>query len=440
VTRQVQYVNLPYNHGKCQGRYINYEVEASELSEENVGRTEWWVVDVPPDNPTQEPNVDRRFLSAGSRARVRNARVRNRRDKFRNRLYLPHVGGDVYKIMCNKRGERGNDDLEVDEVVTYRKLYYTVHLMNDDCETEFNALETKMEEALDEGFVELENVTTNRTRVNEAHTVSTNALTHLYRRRPRLSNRPYHLRAVILNDIYEKKTRTYNAIGVTAAAHTYTPNGGGRAFRLQNNGIRWVRARINGRGRWINVTAHAVQNTDVSVTVTLGGADANARTAAAITNGDTINLRFRLKIRDSYNGHSIGNFVCVRIKDDSGATRNRNAILKTLTHEFGHGCQQAVRRERTYNVKGKASGWENNALWHTNNRGGTGNHCSHNCHLVNVGASQQYRANAGSVPCAMIFYGISTVIDGKFCPSCLPRLRRANISRGNMRRRGWYRY
>ncbi len=441
MPRRVQYVNLPYDEDERQGSYINYEVEASELAGDDIGHTEWWIDAVPPDNPTQPPNVDQKYLSRAQRARVRNGQVRNRRERFRNRVYLPHVGGDVYKIMCNQRGERGNDDLEVDEVITYRKLFYTVHLMNDACETEFNAVKDQMEAAVDEGYVELENVTTDRTRVDEAHTRSTNALTHLYNRRPRLSDRPFHLRVVILNDIYERKTRNFNAAGISGASHTYTPTtSGGEVFHLQNNGIVWVRARINGTGPWRDVTRYATQNTDVSVTVRLTGDDSHARTRRAIADGGTVNLRFRLKVRDSYNGHSIGNFVCVRIRDDTGATRNRNGVLKTLVHEVGHGCQQAVRRERLYNANGIATGRETNALWHTDNRGGRGNHCSHNCTLVNVGSRQEYRANAGSVPCVMIFYGVNTVVDGKFCPTCLPRVRRANMNSANMRRRSWHRY
>ena len=82
-----QYVNLPIDYDENHGRRLKLEVEASELTEADIQRTEWWI----------EPHADnheKNYLSRFQRCRLRWPNTRNRNDKFNNFLELPHVGGD----------------------------------------------------------------------------------------------------------------------------------------------------------------------------------------------------------------------------------------------------------------------------------------------------------------------------------------------------------
>jgi hypothetical protein len=130
----------------------------------------------------------------------------------------------------------------------------------------------------------------------------------------------------------------------------------------------------------------------------------------------------------------------VRINETGTPAQIQTTILQTFTHEVGHGFQQAIRRERTYNAAGNADGWDNNATWHTDNFGGQGPHCSTNAVLgpdPDTTSGQSYRHGAGTL-CTM-FYRDDPAVDaaGKFCANCLPRLKRVKLGAAEMRRQGW---
>lgn len=151
----------------------------------------------------------------------------------------------------------------------------------------------------------------------------------------------------------------------------------------------------------------------------------------------------RTRERDHYLGHSIGNFCCVRINESGTSAEIERTILQTFTHEIGHGFQQVVRRERTYNARGSASGWENNPRWHDDSEGGQGPHCSTNAKKVastDTTSGQIWEHDSGTL-CTMFFRDDSHVdSDGKFCANCIPRLKRANMGGTQMGRQGWGRY
>ena len=430
------YVNLPRDPDENHGNWFDLEVEADSLSGEDVARAEWWV------EPSGGNNQDEKYLSNAQRARLRFPVTRNRNDRFRNRLRLPHVGGDKYVAKCAKRGDR-SDFVELEEVETWRKLYYTVHYMNNDCQNFFNALKAKFENAFKEGFVELELKDSIATLVDEPHTRSTNSLTHLYRTTPRLADRPFHLRLVVLNNIYDMETHTYRLTtadpGVADAAGIVTINTD-TPMVPNGRGIRAVRARRAGTRTWISMTRHAQETGEQTITVDLTAQRTINRHFQA---GRDIELRVRTRERDDYLGHSIGNFCCVRINESGTPEQRRTTVLQTLTHEVGHGCQQVIRRERLHNANGIANGWENNANWHTDNFGGQGPHCSLNARLrasTRTTSGQEYTHNSGTL-CTMFYRDDPAVdADGKFCAQCKPRLMRVNLGRREMRRQGWGRY
>jgi hypothetical protein len=423
-----QYVNLPINDDENEGIRLNLEVEAADLTDEDIARAEWWV------EPVGADNQDEKYLSRSARARLRWPNTRNRADKFRNIITLPHVGGDKYVVKCSKAGDRSSP-VELEEIQTWRKLYYTVHYMNNDCRDFFNDLKTKFEAAFAESFVELENAASNATLVDEAHTRSTNTLRHLYNRRPALANKPFHLRLVILNNIYEPKNSSYlenTADGVFVHSTT-------RGL-VPTRPIRSVHARRSGRGGWISVSRNATKTGDQQITVRL---EDNARIKRFLDDGHTVDVRIRTKERKEYLGHSIGNFCCARINEAGTLAQRKTTVLQTLTHEVGHGCQQVVKRERTYNARGNATGWEKNPKWHTNNYGGQGPHCWTNAKVAastSTSSRKTYVWDSG-ILCTMFFRDDLMVDgDGKFCTECKPRLCRVNLGSREMRRQGWGRY
>lgn len=426
-----QYVNLNFNADDHHGSMVHLEVEASDITDEDVERAEWKV------EPEGEDNTPDRFLAHASRARMRRDLTGNNNNLFRNTVYLPHVGGDKYKIKCAKRGDESTTQ-ESDVFETWRKIYFTVHAMNDRCEQIFNQVKARFKAAFEEAFIELEEVTVNRTRRDEPQTRSTNFLAHLYRRRPRLSDRPFHLRIVVLNDIGDIVGARYGDTGLSSKQFTLDTDNDLSTVR----GYRWLRrakARIEPRGRWRNIADYTRKTGDKQVEIDLRG---HRRISRAIDNGDTIEIRIRTREFDAYCGHSIGNFCCVRINEPGTDAQIQTTILQTFTHELGHGFQQVVGRERTYNDRGVPTGWENNALWHTNDQGGQGTHCAKNAKLVasdETTSGQIYTHDSGTL-CTMFFRADDNVdADGKFCDSCLPRLKRVNIGSASMRRQGWNR-
>lgn len=427
-----QYVNLPNAAADHHGASINLVVNADELAEEGVAYTEWWV------EPTGADNTDLKYLSSSKRARMRYATRPHSGTRFRNTFLLPHVGGDKYQVKCSKRGDR-SQPTELEEVETWRKIYYTVHWMNANCQNTFNAVKGRFKAAFEESFIELEEAASNQTLVDEANTRSSNALTHLYRRRPALANKPWHLRIVVLNDIYEIEEAEHEADAFADVTGQWTTS----QPLSDVSATHWLisaRARVNGGGAWINIRSMMTKDDDTHFSFDVSG---NRTLNNAVAAGGSIDLKIRTRERDHYLGHSIGNFVCVRTNETGTAAEIEQTILQTFTHEVGHGFQQAMRRERTHNAAGNATGWENNADWHTDDYGGQGPHCHHNADEVadpDTDSGRSYASN-GSTLCTMFFRDDDDVdVDGKFCESCLPRLKRVNLSRSKMRGQGWNDY
>jgi hypothetical protein len=434
-----QYVNLPNNSADHHGASINLVVNADDLAEEGVAYTEWWV------EATGADNVDRKYLSTTKRARMRYATRHHSGTRFRNTFLLPHVGGDKYQVKCSKRGDR-SAPTELEEIETWRKIYYTVHWMNNNCRDTFNAVKGRFKAAFEESFIELEEAASNQTRVDEANTRSTNALTHLYRRRPALTNKPWHLRIVVLNDIYDIEESEHNAEDFAAATGSWE-TGKPLSDETATHWLISAKARVHGGGSWISIRRMVQKDDDTHFSFDVSG---NRTLNNAINGGGSIDIKVRTRERDHYLGHSIGNFVCVRTNETGTAAEIEQTILQTFTHEVGHGFQQVVRRERTHNAAGNATGWENNTDWHTDDYGGQGPHCRHDATEVDapVDANNNPTTDSGrtfitngSTLCTMFFRDDDDVdADGKFCASCLPRLKRVNLSRAKMRGQGWNDY
>jgi hypothetical protein len=426
-----QYVNLNYHGKKHHGRTVHLRAEASDITKDDVERAEWSVV------PEGRDNTAARYLSHAARARMRRKVTGNIDNRFGNTVYLPHVGGDRYTINVAKRGDDASAK-ELEVIQTWRKIYYTVHYMNRRCKRIFNAVKARFAAAFEEAFIELEEVALKRTRKDEPQTRSTDFLGHLYNRQSVLRNRPFHLRIVVVNDIGDIVGARYSETGLSTKRKTIETDDGLSTVR----GYPWLKkaqGRVEPRGRWHNIDSCARKAGDRRVTIDLRR---HRHFSRAIDAGRTVEIRLRTREFDAYCGHSIGNFCCVRINEDGSDAQVQTTILQTFTHELGHGLQQVVRRERTFDDRGVPSGWKKNTLWHTDDKGGQGPHCAKNAKTVasdRTASGRIYTHGRGTL-CTMFFRDDDEVdASGKFCDSCLPRLKRVNIGATAMRRQGWNR-
>jgi hypothetical protein len=431
-----QYVNLPNRASDHHGSRVTLEVQASNLSSTRIGASEWWV-----EPSAGATNEDTKYLSGPERAQPARAVVRNRHNKFKNQVLLPHVGGDQWKVKCSKRGETSSA-VDVEDFETWRKIYYTVHYMNNACRDIFNAVKGRFEAAYkDDAFIELEQAATRRTLVDEHHTLASDpALPHLYRRSPPLRNKPFHLRIVVLNDIYDLKDAEYRQNGVSDLVTTIDTNDPLSDISPRHF-LKRARARIEPSGRWFSIRHQVTKTSDREIQVDV---TRHRQLARAINAGRTIRFVIQTRERDHYLGHSIGNFCCVRINERGTPAQIQTTILQTFTHEVGHGFQQAVRREANYDGAGNFTAWEDNPNWHNDAYGGQGPHCHTNAKLIadpDTTSGQIYTHDAGTL-CTMFFRDDADVdADGQFCAGhCLPRLKRVNLDAAHMLAKHWGRY
>lgn len=434
-----QYVNLPNNAANHYGASVNLVVNANQLADASTAYTEWWV------EATGADNVKLKYLASNSRARMRYRTRHHAGTRFRNTLLLPHVGGDKYKVKCSKRGDRSSP-VEMEEIETWRKVFYSVHWMNNACRDTFNSVKARFKAAFEESFIEMEEVGFAQALVDEPKTrVTDNTphLPHLYRRRPVLADKPWHLRIVVLNDIYEMVEMRYRV--PLAGMKQATMNTGPLSDISATHFRRHARARMSNpsHGGWINVSSMITRSDDTHVGIDFTG---HAGLSAHIDNGGTVDLDIGTRERDHYLGHSIGNFVCVRINETGTPAAIQQTILQTFTHEVGHGFQQVVKKERIHNAAGNFTEWKANRNWHTNSHGGVGPHCKTNAVSVRAAANnptpsgRTYQPSGGTL-CTM-FFRDDPLVDaaGLFCANCKPRLRRVNLGRVKMRSKHWNDY
>lgn len=423
-----QYVNLARDTAKHQGRSVPLSVPANNVGA-SIAQAEWWV------EPVGGDNVDKKYLSAANRAVMKQSYTRNKADTFRNTVKLPHVGGDKYVVKCSKRGDRSSP-VTLEEIQTWRKIFYTVHYMNDACRDMFTSLEADFKAAFEPGFIELERVGFDRTLADEVSTRASNSLSHLYRRRPELSDKPWHLRIVVLNNIYDPSNAGYGG-PVAGKVETITTDKE-LDDQTATSWLRSARARTRPRGSWKNIAANVSKTGARRVQVDLTG---HAIFDAAITAGTTVQVEVQVREMSSYLGHSIGNFCCVRIREDPA--RARTIILQTFTHEIGHGLQQVVFRSRTHDAAGKHISHDRNPNWYNDDYGGQGPHCHTNARLApsaDTPSGQMYEPSGGTL-CTMFDRDDSNVdAQGRFCDVCKPLLRRVDLGRSKMRSQNWGSY
>jgi hypothetical protein len=438
------YVNLPFDKArkhKDRGRQVPLVATPAQLGDK-VGVSEWWVEPV-------GKNTDTKYLSASARALLLRPFATPRGGKFFNHLVLPHVGGDKYVVKCAKKGEKSKA-LKLEEVETWRKIFYTVYWMNKKCEDMFQKVKPKIEAAFKEAFVEFEYVTGSKTKKDEKRTPSTETtynLPHLYDAKKPLKDKPFHLRVVVLNDIYDVVERPMDKPGFRKLSYSIR-GGAPLADRTPDDWLKSASVKIEASGRVFNIRKYCKKLNDTDVAIDYS---AHPRLSAAVNRGRTLTLSVVLRRREHFEGYSINNFCVVRVESVGVADVEAN-MLQTFTHEVGHGLQQVVQQETLYDASGNGTGTEKNPKWHDDRFGGRGPHCSTNATLAadpsGPAGSKIYVPDwwtkvpiIGGKLCTMYFSADDAVDPaGKFCPNCVPRLTRTNLGRTKMQKQGWDQY
>lgn len=451
-----QYVNLPASAPNPErGDTRKLQVTPNTVPNVNAGdRLEWWIEP----NPS---NTDPIYLSPAQRPRLQfnETAITVASGKFENTITFPPAGGDKFIVKVAKRGERANF-LQTDEFETWRKIYYTVHYMGADAQNLFNSLKGKFEAAFLEGFVELQQIQIVATATQMARVdASTRAALgrpqfHFMRDPPTgivglrpfgsgvLADKPHHVELLVVPDIYRVEEKPFSLAGNRQVAGTtpvayqlHVDPGNPRSFVYLAT-VSWPgRLALDVKDKMSVVGAPTRHLSRV-------GWDLSAvpglthYLAAAPTN--TFALSATLVSESSVMGYSVANFCIVRTIDGS------TDVLQTFTHEVGHGVGQTVEKESRWDGPGNALSDEHNPNWHTDPYGGRGPHCTTNAVLqaapasVGLTTGQWYQYGGAGHLCTMYFSGEPHVEpDGKFCPACVPRLKRYNLDSASMTTRHW---
>lgn len=443
-----QFVNLPTGVTSHEGnRRALFAEPVSVPSVQPSDTVEWWI----------EPggsNTDIVYITPASRARLQfpTTLITAATGRFHNRIDLPHVGGDEYVVKCSKLNNRPNF-FQTDTFQTWRKLFYTVFHMGADSLAQYNALEGQFQGAFSRSFIELQKAATiaTMTVMDEARVEftnnfpfvdgSTSAIINLKRAglatgTGSLSNKPFHMAYMVVPRAFFTRPRprtmaaTRAIIGSTSYFHLlYTEPGNPVAF------IPVARA------SW-GANSFDVRNS-FSIVSNAGGASSiqwNLNTVPGLTAwlaapANTFNLTFTVTEKSSINGYSWGN-ICV-----VGMTgRPPIQVLGTMVHEMGHAVQQAVHFESRWNATGTPMASDVNPNWYDDVFGGQGPHCSTNAVLTTTAAltsGKRFVWGGGAKLCTMYHAGDVNRDDGVFCPSCEPRVRRANLNSTNMTNQQW---
>jgi hypothetical protein len=451
-----QYVNLPTSAPNPErGETRNLQVTPNTVPNVNAGDLlEWWIEPNP-------GNTDPIYLSPAQRPRLQfnETSISAASGKFENTVTFPPAGGDKFIVKVAKKGDRANS-LQTDEFETWRKIFYTVHYMGADAQNLFNSLRGKFEAAFLEGFIELEQLQMVATATQMARV---DATTEPWLGRPDfhflydppagvlglrpygsgvLADKPHHVALLVVPEIYSVAEKAKLLAGIRRV--TGTENVAYQLHLKPGDATAFVyRATVSWPGRLaldvkdkLSVVGTPTQylstfgwdlSTVPGLTLHLAAAPAN-----------TFDLNATLVEETMVMGYSVANFCIVRTMD--GTTD----VLQTFTHEVGHGVGQTVEKESRWDGPGNALSDEHNPNWHTDPYGGRGPHCTTNAVLRPAPASagltthQWYRYGGAGHLCTMFFSGESHVEpDGKFCPTCVPRLKRFNLNSASMDTRFW---
>jgi hypothetical protein len=418
------YVNLPGNVKEHRGDAVPIRAKLSGSGDELPWIAKWSV------EPDGGDNVESKYLSADARARTLDKfSLSGDDDAFTTWLKLPHVGGDRYKVKCSKPDDSASKESDVYE--TWRKIFVSVHYMDASALTAFNDLKGKVTSVFEKVFVELSWKPTapKKTLVEEPWSCATPThLPHLYDvTKDPLTHRPYHLRLVLVTELFDKVSESYPMREVRRAQCTAA---GIRTYRF-GRPIGWTKADSGcsramvsrgGADLWRDITGLAKKNGEDQLDINLKG---DALAWAALTAGNPVWLDIRTNERDhGFNGYCLHNFATMKTNRPEGAA----GIAQTFVHEVGHALRQATLWERKYDADGQADGFEKNPNWHEDAQGGQGPHCHYQAKLIASTRTTSLKIWAwNNQPLCVMFFCSDSHRTGEYCAKCTPLLKRTDL-------------
>ncbi len=207
-----QYVNLPAKEGQKQlgNKPLLEAVPKGKKGFFEGKRKVLWSLE-----PLGNGNVDPKYIGSSNRAKLKDPESTEAGGKFTNELRLPHVGKDQYKVKVKKKAKKEKDQAQLHELEfeTWRKIYYTVWVMNDECERIFNAVKDRFHAAFEPAGIELEMVEQLRCKADEEWTLMKNSDYDLPWVYPDgtadVEHVPFHLKVVLLNNLREFAARNH---------------------------------------------------------------------------------------------------------------------------------------------------------------------------------------------------------------------------------------
>ena len=204
-----QYVNLPAKEGVAE-RGNKPTLEAKPTSKRGFfsfkRKVDWTVT-------PGDKNVAPKYVPAAARCKVKDPTTTEADEKFTTELTLPYTGKDTYKVTCKKNAKKEKDQTQLLELEfeTWRKIYYSVWLMNQKCKTMFDNIKTKFHAAFEGAGIELEMVGRFDCKQDEESTImpadaAKYDLPSIYPTGTEaIKDRPFHLKIAFVNDLVEEK-------------------------------------------------------------------------------------------------------------------------------------------------------------------------------------------------------------------------------------------
>jgi hypothetical protein len=471
------YVNLKPDMAKHQGNFIR--LLAKIKPERKVDAECVWTV------VAGGGNTDTQYLPTAARGRYENDRTRQitsgvDRYAFKNVFHLPPVGGDTFTLSCHLDGAPGNR-LFTQRYETWRKFYYTLHYMNDECKDFFDELIENVKAVFERANIELVEYRRAKTLKEEPYTLcdSNVRLTHLYvAKNYPFVQKPHHLRVVMLNDVYDGADLDLDLPNIRHDTDTTVNDGAGDLmyrYRVLRDNDDWILRLTFGddyglAARWargtvkITAAAHApglvarvepipypssetpmkqhakLSNENRQLDFVIKNSGGTRGVHRALTDDETygdrkLRLELETRIREHYCGHQFKNVAVMRINEQGDYAARQRTVLQTMVHEMGHGFKQVIENEPLHDGAGAPTGVNDDNAMHYTGHGGQGPHCKLNCALV----GGEYEPDGGGGDLCVMFHRDDNLVDanGRFCAHCEPRLKRVNLGAAVMKARGW---
>jgi hypothetical protein len=454
-----QYVNfLPNNDIKEYGSLRTITVNPDQL--QNVqpsDRIEFWA------EPVGEDNVPNSYIDPAQRPQFlppfSPLLKYSNGPRFEALFLLPQVGGNEYRIKACKQVDKRDPKKTVTldyTIKTWRKLYYTVYYMEDDCLNTFKKLKDRFEQAFAKVFIEFENIATIATpRKFDTFEADPRTLSFLNGTkksvmdlRPagpwgKLDHKPFNLALLIVPDCYYTKLKYDTVENIrNISKNSYTLKDIKLYFNPADPLSFLASAVVKlPPNYYYNVRDKFKYVSDNKVGWDLTSVPGLTTHLSNQANKFTIELVL-VKMVDDFVGYNMSKQNFCIILEKYAKTYGCDSFLQTLTHEAGHALRQVVPSEKKWDEKtADPLPDEKNPNWHNDDYGGIGDHCSTNAVLgnsKNTASNKIYeygfKLGFGKRKLCTMFWDSDEHVDrdGNFCTNCNDRLRRCNYDSVNI--------